>query len=97
MLQWLTSKLPWESNLSDPVHVQQQKTKYMDNIPELMKKCFLKTAPPGNVSQKIPRYNSRKPTETYPIHGNHKTLLSLSIFMIEGRRCFNVLQLIAVI
>jgi hypothetical protein len=64
MLQWLASKLPWEGNLSDPMYVHQQKSKYMDNIPELMKKCFLKTAPPGNVSQNIPRHNSRKPTET---------------------------------
>lgn len=51
MLQWLASKLPWENNLSDPVHVHQQKTKYMDNIPELMKKCFPKTTPPGNTSE----------------------------------------------
>lgn len=47
MLQWLASELPWESNLRDPVLVHQQKTKYMDNIPELMKKCFLKTAAPA--------------------------------------------------
>jgi hypothetical protein len=55
MLQWLASELPWESNLRDPVLVHQQKTKYMDNIPELMKKCFLKTAAPGNVSQGFPK------------------------------------------
>ncbi|PNF22731.1 Nucleosomal histone kinase 1 [Cryptotermes secundus] len=47
MLQWLTSKLPWENNLSDPLYVHQQKSKYMDNIPELMKKCFPKTTPPA--------------------------------------------------
>jgi hypothetical protein len=49
MLQWLASELPWESNLSNPVQVHQQKIKYMDNIPELMTKCFPKTAPPGNI------------------------------------------------
>jgi uncharacterized membrane protein len=70
MLQWLVSKLPWEHNLNDPIYVHQQKSKYMDNIPELMKKCFHKTAPPGNVSQNISRYNSRKPNEIQPNHGN---------------------------
>jgi hypothetical protein len=48
MLQWLASRLPWESNLGDPVKVHLQKTKYMDNIPELMAKCFPKSSPPGN-------------------------------------------------
>jgi hypothetical protein len=66
MLQWLASKLPWESNLSDPVQVQQQKNKYMDDIPDLMKKCFLKTTPPGDVSQSILAYYNGKPIETYP-------------------------------
>jgi hypothetical protein len=60
MLQWLASELPWESSLSNPVLVHQQKTKYMNNIPELMKKCFLNTAAPGNVSQDVSRYKLLK-------------------------------------
>jgi hypothetical protein len=50
MLQWLASELPWESSLSNPVLVHLQKTKYMNSIPELMKKCFLNTSAPGNVA-----------------------------------------------
>jgi len=60
MLQWLASELPWESCLSNPVLVHQQKNKYMSNIPELMKKCFLNTAAPGNVAQDVSRYKLLK-------------------------------------
>ncbi|KAJ4436629.1 hypothetical protein ANN_16760 [Periplaneta americana] len=52
LVQWMTSKLPWENNLRDSVHVHQQKNKYMDNIPEFVKKCFQKTNPPGKGTKK---------------------------------------------
>jgi hypothetical protein len=32
----------------------------MDNIPELMNKCFLNTAAPGNASQDVSRYKFLK-------------------------------------
>ena len=60
MLQWLASELPWESSLSKPVLVHQQKTKYMNNVSELMKKCFLNTSAPGNVAQNASRYKLLK-------------------------------------
>ena len=60
MLQWLASELPWESNLSNPVLVHEQKTEYMNNIPQLMNKCFPNTAAPGNVSQDVSRYKLLK-------------------------------------
>jgi hypothetical protein len=60
MLQWVASELPWESNLSKPELVHQQKTKFMKSIPELMNKCFHDTATPGNVSQDVSRYKLLK-------------------------------------
>jgi hypothetical protein len=60
MLQWLASELPWEGNLSNPVLVHQQKIKYMENIPELMNKCFHNTSAPGNVSQGVSKYKLLK-------------------------------------
>lgn len=59
MLQWVASELPWEST-SKPVLVHEQKIKYMNNIPELMNKCFRNTAAPGSVSQDVSRYKLLK-------------------------------------
>ncbi|KAI0220190.1 Serine/threonine-protein kinase VRK1 [Lamellibrachia satsuma] len=40
LLQWLSGKLPWESNLTDKNWVRDEKTKYMKNIPRLVEACF---------------------------------------------------------
>ncbi|KAK3714383.1 hypothetical protein QZH41_020630 [Actinostola sp. cb2023] len=44
MLQWLCGQLPWEDNLNDKEYVKNQKIKFMDNVPKLMKECL----PSGN-------------------------------------------------
>ncbi|XP_065661207.1 serine/threonine-protein kinase VRK1 isoform X2 [Hydra vulgaris] len=40
MVQWLCSRLPWEDNLKDKNFVMEEKTKYMNDIPSFIKKCF---------------------------------------------------------
>ncbi|XP_017879876.1 serine/threonine-protein kinase VRK1-like [Ceratina calcarata] len=45
MIQWLSGTLLWEKNLSDIVHVQKQKEKAFDNIPEFLKKSFQGSVP----------------------------------------------------
>lgn len=40
MLQWLCSRLPWESNLENKEYVKDQKTRYMSDIRKLMADCF---------------------------------------------------------
>ncbi|XP_031549530.1 serine/threonine-protein kinase VRK1-like [Actinia tenebrosa] len=40
MLQWLCGRLPWEDKLSDKEYVKNQKIRYMDNIPQLIKVCL---------------------------------------------------------
>ena len=46
MIHWLCGFLPWESELSDPEKVAQEKESYMNNIPLFLKKCF-GDDPPG--------------------------------------------------
>ncbi|XP_031558453.1 serine/threonine-protein kinase VRK1-like [Actinia tenebrosa] len=40
MLQWLCGRLPWEDKLCDKEYVKNQKIRYMDNIPQLIKECL---------------------------------------------------------
>ncbi|XP_064623163.1 serine/threonine-protein kinase VRK1-like [Lineus longissimus] len=40
LIQWLCGRLPWEDNLANKNYVRDQKLKYMEDIPALMKKCF---------------------------------------------------------
>jgi len=47
MIQWLTSKLPWESIMNNPAAVEEAKIKAMQNVPEFLKTCFEKKAVPG--------------------------------------------------
>lgn len=47
MLQWLCTRLPWEDKLTDQEYVASQKNKYMSDLPQLMKKCFPGSSPPG--------------------------------------------------
>ena len=49
LLQWLCGKLPWEDKLTDPVYVQTQKNKCMDDIPGFMKKCFPSGEKPAEI------------------------------------------------
>lgn len=44
MLRWLCGKLPWDTNLEDPVAVQTAKTNLLDELPE----SVLTWAPPGS-------------------------------------------------
>ncbi|KAL1789592.1 serine serine/threonine-protein kinase VRK2, partial [Sigmodon hispidus] len=44
MLRWLCGKLPWDTNLEDPVAVQTAKTNLLDELPE----SVLRWAPPGS-------------------------------------------------
>ncbi|GLH03902.1 Nucleosomal histone kinase 1 [Gryllus bimaculatus] len=40
MLRWFTGRLPWEDKLTDCVYVQQEKLKFMNDIPGQIQKCF---------------------------------------------------------
>ncbi|KAI0211745.1 Serine/threonine-protein kinase VRK1 [Lamellibrachia satsuma] len=51
LLQWLSGKLPWESNLTDKNWVYEQKFKYMKNIQHLMKVCFPRDDGPAYLAQ----------------------------------------------
>uniref|UniRef100_A0A8C2M3K2 Serine/threonine-protein kinase VRK2 n=1 Tax=Cricetulus griseus TaxID=10029 RepID=A0A8C2M3K2_CRIGR len=44
MLRWLCGKLPWDTNLEDPLAVQTAKTNLLDELPE----SVLSWAPPGS-------------------------------------------------
>ncbi|XP_019372193.1 PREDICTED: serine/threonine-protein kinase VRK2 isoform X1 [Gavialis gangeticus] len=52
MLQWLCGKLPWEQNLKDPVVVQAEKIKLMDELPH----SVMKLAPPGSSCSEIAKF-----------------------------------------
>ncbi|XP_069688663.1 serine/threonine-protein kinase VRK1-like [Periplaneta americana] len=92
LVQWMTSKLPWENNLRDSVHVHQQKNKYMDNIPEFVKKCFQKTNPPGAMVKYLEYVASLKDNEE-PDYGKCKKLLELGLkeckCSVEGKLEFS--------
>uniref|UniRef100_A0A8C8T503 Serine/threonine-protein kinase VRK2 n=1 Tax=Peromyscus maniculatus bairdii TaxID=230844 RepID=A0A8C8T503_PERMB len=49
MLRWLCGKLPWDTNLEDPVAVQTAKTNLLDELPE----SVLTWAPPGSSCCKL--------------------------------------------
>ncbi|KAL3874653.1 hypothetical protein ACJMK2_037635 [Sinanodonta woodiana] len=52
MLQWLCSRLPWETDLTNKDKVASQKEKFMKNIPSLIKACF----PAGDDTSVISSY-----------------------------------------
>lgn len=52
MLRWLCGKLPWETNLEDPVAVQTAKTNLLDELPE----SVLKWAPSGSSCSELVKY-----------------------------------------
>lgn len=47
LVQWMGCVLPWEKNLTDPVAVQKNKIKYMNDITSFMSCCFGKKKAPG--------------------------------------------------
>ncbi|XP_074644610.1 serine/threonine-protein kinase VRK1-like [Tubulanus polymorphus] len=49
LLQWLCSRLPWEDKLTNKNYVRDQKIKYMDDIPLLMKTCFPDSTHPAEI------------------------------------------------
>ncbi|KAK2568843.1 Serine/threonine-protein kinase VRK1 [Acropora cervicornis] len=51
MLQWLCGRLPWEKNLANKEYVGNEKMRYMEDIPTLMRDCFH-----GNHPVEIQRY-----------------------------------------
>ncbi|XP_023931169.1 serine/threonine-protein kinase VRK1 isoform X3 [Lingula anatina] len=51
LLQWLCGRLPWESNLENKDFVRDQKLKYMEDIPSLMKACFPKGEAPAAIAK----------------------------------------------
>ncbi|XP_028927302.1 serine/threonine-protein kinase VRK2 isoform X1 [Ornithorhynchus anatinus] len=55
MLRWFCGKLPWDSNLRDPVAVQTAKTNLMDELPDSVMKC----APPGSGCSEIAQFLAR--------------------------------------
>ncbi|XP_052055590.1 serine/threonine-protein kinase VRK2 [Apodemus sylvaticus] len=52
MLRWLCGKLPWETNVEDPVAVQTAKTNLLDELPE----SVLKWAPSGSSCSELVKY-----------------------------------------
>ncbi|XP_067006886.2 serine/threonine-protein kinase VRK1 [Anabrus simplex] len=46
MLHWVASKLPWEKHVPDNKLVQEEKVRYMADIPALLQWCFGKQTPP---------------------------------------------------
>nr|CAD7421855.1 unnamed protein product [Timema poppensis] len=51
LLQWLCGRLPWEdaATIVDPEYVHLQKKTFMNNIPQLMRRCFPHSESPGEV------------------------------------------------
>ncbi|XP_038607763.1 serine/threonine-protein kinase VRK2 [Tachyglossus aculeatus] len=52
MLRWFCGKLPWDSDLQDPVAVQTAKTNLMDELPDSVMEC----APPGSSCGEIAQF-----------------------------------------
>ncbi|XP_071050126.1 serine/threonine-protein kinase VRK1-like [Onthophagus taurus] len=57
IIQWLGCTLPWEK-VKNPVAVQTSKSKYMDDIPNLMETCFKNKDPPKAVVEYLVYLNN---------------------------------------
>lgn len=49
IIQWLGCILPWETKLTDPKTVQKSKEEHMSSVQNIIKACFGKKSPPGNL------------------------------------------------
>ncbi|XP_073250180.1 serine/threonine-protein kinase VRK1-like [Porites lutea] len=82
MLQWLCDRLPWEKNLNDKEYVRNEKTRYMNDIPKLMRDCFH-----GNHPVEIQRYLEYVNTLKYEQEPDYEHIRKLFRDGLKRRGC----------
>lgn len=79
LVQWLTGKLPWEDDLSDPEAVAESKKRAMSNIGQFLKSVFAPNNPPEALYHYL-QYVSHLGFETKPDYKYCKRLFSQAIY-----------------
>nr|CAD7578167.1 unnamed protein product [Timema californicum] len=93
LLQWLCGRLPWEDaeTIVDPEYVHLQKKTFMNNIPQLMRRCFPHSESPAVMEQYLKYVNSLG-FETRPDYSHCRKLLRQGIkdshFVDDGKLVF---------
>nr|CAD7445768.1 unnamed protein product [Timema bartmani] len=93
LLQWLCGRLPWEdaATIVDPEYVHLQKKTFMNNIPQLMRRCFPHSQSPAVMEQYLKYVNSLG-FETKPDYSHCRKLLRQGIkdshFVDDGKLVF---------